>query len=483
MFLTVFCAVSAALCVVFGALAAYLYVLKNRADAGAATLRESAAALTAERASKDVRIGELSAQCAKLDAEKGQAERGLAAANRQIQMLSERIAEIAPYLDEKIAAEKNLTVARREIADLSAKLEKREEGELELRKKLEAQFETLSLKLLEDARSKMSAANSEQMKLILNPVRETIADFKTRIENLNEVNIKGQAGLEKHIESLVKMNSRLSDEAKNLADALRGENKIAGNWGESVFKRILETCGFKEGVHFRSQESYTDTSGVQKRLVPDFVIDLPENRSIVVDSKLSLVAYCDYCASQTDGQKRENLDKFKKSVRAHLKEFASKYNDLPDARCGFKLMFMPVEPAYELALSADNSLLEDAYAANVLVVGPATVMSVLKYAEISVKNEAVAKNTRQIAEIGARLYERVNLFIERFVKVGDRIRMLSDDYNLAKTTLTEGSKSVVATANRLGAKSGVLALETDDSDDGPASKPAAKPSAKSAAKK
>ena len=137
MFLTVFCAVSAALCVVFGALAAYLYVLKNRADAGAATLRESAAALTAERASKDVRIGELSAQCAKLDAEKGQAERGLAAANRQIQMLSERIAEIAPYLDEKIAAEKNLTVARREIADLSAKLEKREEGELELRKKLD----------------------------------------------------------------------------------------------------------------------------------------------------------------------------------------------------------------------------------------------------------------------------------------------------------------------------------------------------------
>ena len=206
MFLTVFCAVSAALCIVFGALAAYLYVLKNRADAGAAALRESAAALTADRAAKDVRIGELSTQCAKLDAEKGQAERGLAAANRQIQMLSERIAEIAPYLDEKIAAEKNLTVARREIADLSAKLEKREEGELELRKKLEAQFEALSLKLLEDARSKMSAANSEQLKLILNPVRETIADFKTRIENLNEVNIKGQAGLEKHIESLVKMN-------------------------------------------------------------------------------------------------------------------------------------------------------------------------------------------------------------------------------------------------------------------------------------
>lgn len=182
----------------------------------------------------------------------------------------------------------------------------------------------------------------------------------------------------------------------------------------------------------------------------------------MVDSKLSLLSYSDYCSSQTPEAKRANLDKFKKSVRAHLREFSGKYNDLPDARCGFKLMFMPVEPAYELAVSSDPALLEDAYAANVLVVGPATVMSVLKYAEILVRNEAIAKNTRQIAEIGARLYERVNLFIKRFEGVGERIRMLSEDYASAKTTLMESPRSVAATARRLGAKSGVLALEADE---------------------
>lgn len=372
-------------------------------------------------------------------------------------------AESNEFLDGKISAEKRLAAAEQKLSSLGEKLAARESDEIELRKKLAADFEALSAKLLEDARSKMSTANLEQLALILKPMKMTIADFKERIESLNEINVKGQAGLEKHMESLIKMNTQLSTDAKNLTNALRGENKIAGNWGEALFHRILEKCGFKEGVHFRAQESYTDTSGVQKRLAPDFVIDLPEGRSIVVDSKLSLVSYTDYCASQTVEAKKENLDKFKKSVRAHLKEFATKYDDLPDVKCGFKLMFMPVEPAYELAISTDTSLLEDAYASNVLVVGPATVMSILKYAEISVKNEAIAKNTRQIAEIGARLYERVKLFIDRFENVGERIRKLSEDYELAKKSLSESPKSVVATAKRLGAKSGVLALETDDS--------------------
>lgn len=141
--------------------------------------------------------------------------------------------------------------------------------------------------------------------------------------------LKGRAGLEKHIESLVKMNAQLSSDARNLAEALRGENKVAGNWGEAVFHRILEACGFKEGVHFRSQASYADSDGERKRLVPDFVIDLPGGRSIVVDSKLSLLSYSDYCSSQTPESKRANLDRFKKSVRAHLREFSGKYNEPP----------------------------------------------------------------------------------------------------------------------------------------------------------
>ena len=455
-------AVLSAVCVAGFVFAAVFCAGKSRASAECARAREALAESEAGRKSALESLERVRRESEERLAAKAEAENGLAAANQKISMMQERLAEMSGHLDGKITAEKSLAAARGEIESLSARLKERESAEMEMRRKLAAEFEAMSSKLLEDARAKMSSANLEQLSLVLKPMKMTISDFRERLESLSEMGLKGRAGLEKHIESLVKMNAQLSSDARNLAEALRGENKVAGNWGEAVFHRILEACGFKEGVHFRSQASYADSDGERKRLVPDFVIDLPGGRSIVVDSKLSLLSYSDYCSSQTPEAKRANLDKFKKSVRAHLREFSGKYNDLPDARCGFKLMFMPVEPAYELAVSSDPALLEDAYAANVLVVGPATVMSVLKYAEILVRNEAIAKNTRQIAEIGARLYERVNLFIKRLEGVGERIRMLSEDYASAKTTLMESPRSVAATARRLGAKSGVLALEADE---------------------
>ncbi len=459
-------AVLSALCAAGFAAAAFFCAGRSRAAAEAARAREALAESEAGRRSALESLELARRESEERLAAKSEAEKGLAAAAQKVSMMQERLGEMSGHLDGKIAAEKALAAARQEMSALSERLEAREGAEAEMRRKLAAEFEAMSSKLLEDARAKMSSANLEQLSLVLKPMKMTISDFRERLESLSEMSLKGRAGLEKHIESLVKMNAQLSSDARNLAEALRGENKVAGNWGEAVFHRILEACGFQEGVHFRSQAGYADSGDARKRLVPDFVIDLPGGRSIVVDSKLSLLSYSDYCSAQTPEARRASLDKFKKSVRAHLREFSGKYNDLPDARCGFKLMFMPVEPAYELAVSSDPALLEDAYAANVLVVGPATVMSVLKYAEISVKNEAMAKNTRQIAEIGARLYERVNLFIKRFESVGERIRLLSEDYASARTTLSESPKSVAATARRLGAKSGVLALGADEHEDG-----------------
>ena len=391
----------------------------------------------------------LTARMAELYRSEAALEAALDAAKTEVASLRK---DAETRLADKINAEKNLVAAEEKIATLT--------------EKLNADFEALSNKIFEESRNKMSSTNLEQISLILKPMKSTIADFRDRIDALNEANIKGQAGLEKHIETLAKMNSELSSDAKNLALALRNENKKAGNWGEAIFKKILEDCGFQEGIHFRAQENYTDTTGEQKRLMPDFVIDLPDSRSIVVDSKISLVGYVDYCSSQTSEAKRDSLDRFKKSVRAHLKEFATKYDNLPDARCGFKLMFMPIEPAYLLAIETDTALLEDAYAANVLIVSPSTVMSVLKYAEILVKNDTVAKNTREIANIGAKLYDRVELFMERFKKLGDRIRQASEEYEDAGKTLSEGSRSILNTARKLGAKSGIGKLEQkDESDD------------------
>lgn len=459
------CSALAIMCALFAAAAVFFYMRYERVAKSAAAVREALARSEEGRSAATDRMNALAHESDERLREKMRAETELAAAKQKIEIMQARLSETAGFLDEKIEAQNSLTIARQDIKNLTERLAERENAEIEMRKKLASEFETLSSKLLEEARVKMSASNLEQLSLVLKPMKVTISDFRDRIEALNELNIKGHAGLEKHIESLVEMNSRLSNDARNLAEALRGKNKITGNWGESVFHRILESCGFAEGVHFRSQASYADSSGAQKRLVPDFVIDLPEGRSIVVDSKVSLVSYSDYCSSETADLKKANLEKFKKSVRAHLKEFSSKYNDLPDARCGFKMMFMPIEPAYELAVSADPSLLEDAYAANVLIVGPATVMSVLKYAEILVRNEAISKNTRQIADLGVKLYERVNLFMSRFESLGDRIAALSKDYAQTKTTLSESPKSVLATAKRLGVKTGALSLNIEESED------------------
>ena len=325
------------------------------------------------------------------------------------------------YLEDKISAEKKLSASEEKISSLVSKLESRAEEEKRLREKLTADFEILSNKIFEATREKISAANLEQIGLILAPL-----------------------------------------DAQNLTSALKSNNKAAGNWGEVVLQRIFESCGFKEGVHFRSQESYADASGEQKRLVPDFILDLPGGRSIIVDSKLSLVSFADYVSAKDDAARREALREFKNSVRAHLKGFADKYNALDDVNMGFKVMFMPVEPAYELVVAEDNKLLSDAYEKNVLIVGPSTIMSVLKFAEISFRNSAVEKNAREIAEIGNELYRRVTRFLERFGKVGTRISQAKEDYDAALKTLSEGRQSVMSAAKRLGAKSSGEILELDE---------------------
>lgn len=404
----------------------------------------------------DRKILEISSKLAAVSAERD-------AVRAQAESLKE---DLRSAIKSKTDSDKALAAAGEKISALSEKIQSRAAEEKSLRDKMEADFENLSNRLLESSRQKMSAANIEQLSLILNPLKNNIKDFREKIDLLNIESAKNHAGMSAQISSLLKMNERLGEEATKLTRALRSNNKVAGNWGETVFQRILEDCGFKEGVHFRSQQSYPDSEGNGRRLIPDFIIDLPNSRSIVVDSKLSLVDYVDYCAAEDSASKKNSLEKFKKSVRAHLAEFSGKYNNLPGVNCGFKMMFMPVEPAYQLIMSTDAKIASDAYESNVLIVGPSSVMSVLKFAEITLRNEALAKNTREIAAIGDLLYRRVTLFMDKFKKIGDRISQLSKEYESATLTLSQGSKSVLETAKRLGAKSSGDILELENKDNG-----------------
>lgn len=353
----------------------------------------------------------------------------------------------------KVDVQMRLASYEEKIAHLNERLENRAEEERAIREKFATDFENLSNKIFESTREKLSASNLEQMGLVLAPLKNSLSEFRQRMEALGEVGARNNASMTAHIESLAKMNAQLGEEAKNLSNALRSKNKVAGNWGETVLERIFESCGFIDGVHYRSQKNYVDTDGVQKRLMPDFVVYLPNERSIVVDSKLSLVDYTDYCSAEDGASKRSAITKFKRSVREHLNEFSGKYNNLPDVTCSFKMMFMPIESAYDLAISEDERLLADAYDANVLIVSPRSVMTILKFAEIAYRNEAFAKNIREICNTGRLLHQRVELFSERFEKLGAKIVGLQKDYEDTRKTLSNGSRSVLDTAKRFIEKS------------------------------
>ena len=233
------CSALAIMCALFAAAAVFFYMRYERVAKSAAAVREALARSEEGRSAATDRMNALAHESEERLREKMRAETELAAAKQKIEIMQARLSETAGFLDEKIEAQNSLTIARQDIKNLTERLAERENAEIEMRKKLASEFETLSSKLLEEARVKMSASNLEQLSLVLKPMKVTISDFRDRIEALNELNIKGHAGIEKHIESLVEMNSRLSNDARNLAEALRGKNKITGNWGESVLHRIL----------------------------------------------------------------------------------------------------------------------------------------------------------------------------------------------------------------------------------------------------
>lgn len=397
------------------------------------------------------------ARSAMLEAEKSDMSQKLAVAvsERNAARLSlEEAKKSESALSEiRTELEKRLAASDERLSAMADRIAEREDSEKKNREKLSADFEILSNRIFESAREKLSLANAEKLGAVIEPLSAGIKDFRERMESVNAQALRNNANVSAQIDNLINMNARLGDEARNLAQALRSNNKAAGNWGEQLFERILESCGFIDGVHYRTQNSFHDFSGAQKRLVPDFIIDLPESRSIIVDSKLSLLDFVNYTSASDPASKRAHLEKFKKSVRAHLDEFAGKYNGISGVESGFKIMFMPVEPAYNLAVSEDSRLLADAYNKNVLIASPSTVMSILKFAEIAYRNDAFAKNMVEISAMGRLLYERVELFLQRFDKLGVRISQLSKEYEDSKLTLSSGSKSVMSTAKRFYEKS------------------------------
>lgn len=373
---------------------------------------------------------------------------------------------------ERLASAETLAQARSQIAILSERIEAQtamQQTQAAERTKLEEQFahrfQNLANEILEDKSRRFTETNKSNIGEMLKPLGENIEKFRQRIE----VESTARQLLEKEIERLYQMNNRLSSEANNLASALRGNNKMQGDWGEMILSTLLESSGLQRGIHFTIQESFRNDQGGNSR--PDVVLNLPDNKRMVIDSKVSLKSYADYVGAEDKAASDTALAAHIQSVRSHINELGAKeYQKLADS-LDFVIMFIPTEPALLVALQSDPKLWSDAYARKVILSSPTNLFAILKIVDDLWRRDSQDRNALEIARLGGALYDKFVGFAENFVAVGDALSKTEKLYNTSLGQLNQGKGNLVSRAERLrelGVKTSKKmprALETFDSED------------------
>jgi len=308
---------------------------------------------------------------------------------------------------------------------------------------MKLQFSKLANDIFEQ-RSKVHAEqNRLQLDTILKPFKEQVNAFGKKIEDNYITETKERHLLKDQIVQLRSLNERLSDDANNLTKALKGENKTQGNWGELILERILESSGLREGHEYETQSSYKDEQGKMYR--PDVLIHLPDEKDIIIDSKVSLVAYDHYIKAEDENAKSNALKQHVASIRAHIKGLSDKkYENLVGVKSlDFVLLFMPIEGAYMLALENDANFFQEAIKENIMVVGPSTLLVTLRTIEYIWRNERQEQNAQEIAQKGADLYDKFVGFVEDMEKIGGLIGRTQESYETAMNKLCTGKGNLI----------------------------------------
>lgn len=343
-----------------------------------------------------------------------------------------------------------------EVAELSGRLEsERNQGEeklallLEAKESLTNQFKSLANDILEEKSKKFTEQNQTNIGQLLDPLRTKLHEFQGKVEEVYVQEGKDRTALAEQVRQLMDLNQMLSQDAKNLTSALKGSNKIQGNWGELILERVLEASGLRKGHEYDVQASHTREDGT--RAQPDVVVHLPEDRHLIVDAKVSLVAYEACMSADDDGERQIAIKRHLDSVRAHMKGLSEKnYQTIYGLKSlDFVLMFIPIEPAFMVAITHDQGLYMEALNKNVLLVSPSTLLFVVRTVAHLWRQEAQSKNAQEIAKRGAELYDRLSAFVADLEKVGDRLRMTQDSYTDARNKLCLNRGNVIRQAEML----------------------------------
>ncbi len=346
-------------------------------------------------------------------------------------------------------AEKDLASLSAEYKHLKERLaEQKQELEI-LQEQFRTEFKNLANEILEEKSKKFTEQNREKLDQLLKPLGEKISDFQKRVEEAHKEDIKGRSALDQHLRHLQELNQKMSEEAKNLTKALKGDSKKQGNWGEVILQRILEKSGLRKGHEYETQESTTTEDG--RRLQPDVIIHLPDEKKLVIDSKVSLSAYEKYSSSEDPADQQRALKQHIQSLRTHVKGLSNKtYEQIHGFKSpDFVLMFIPIEPAFGLAMQNDPDLYNEAFDKNIIIVSPTTLLATLATIENVWKQEYQNKNAMEIASRGGALYDKFVLFVESMKDIGSRIQQTQKSYDEAMNRLSGGAGNLVRQAEML----------------------------------
>lgn len=313
----------------------------------------------------------------------------------------------------------------------------------EAKLQMKAQFEHLATQIFDQKAKTFDEAHTKGLDLLLKPFREQISQFATQSKEQFIHDAKERQSIKDEILRLKTLNERLSEDAINLTNALKGENKTQGNWGEIVLERILEESGLREGHEYETQNTYSDEEG--KKFRPDVIVHLPQSKDIIIDSKVSLVAYDAFIRADNDEERAHALKQHLLSIHAHIKGLSGKrYEQLSGVRTlDFVLLFMPIEGAFLLALEQDNTFFKTAYEQNIVVVSPSTLLVTLRTIEHIWRSEYQERNAKAIAESAEALYEKLVAFVEDMEKIGEQIGRTQKSYEGAMNKLSTGKGNLI----------------------------------------
>ena len=398
---------------------------------------------TSEKASLEEKVNGLLAQ---LEQGKTQTQQERLNFEKQIAQLQQEKEHIRR---EKEALAIQLSKSETDFDNLLERNKEQKQEVEQLQEKFTKEFENLANKILEEKTSKFTEQNKENLKNILSPLQDKIQLFEKKVEDTHKESIDYHAALRQQIIGLRDMNEQMSKETLNLTKALKGDSKMQGNWGELVLERVLEKSGLEKDREYFVQQSFVTEEG--NRVFPDVVINLPDGKKMIVDSKVTLTAYERYINEEDDSLKAQHLKEHVISINRHVEQLGNKnYQDLyqmesPD----FVLLFIPIESAFAVALNEDTSLYNKAFEKNIVIVTPSTLLATLRTIDSMWTNQKQQENAFEIARQAGALYDKFEGFVSDLVKIGKKMDEAKVEYQGAMNKLVDGKGNLVISVEKL----------------------------------